>query len=75
LLETSHAIRLYKFWSLIRLSPEIESVDESIGRLVGLSNSMLDTGEWLAETARSNRNAADEILQLRTIGRNNNHLL
>lgn len=60
---TTHAIRWYRFFECIRLVPKRENVEEAVGNLIRISNSIY-TGN-----GRENSNDADNVKKLLTVPR------
>jgi hypothetical protein len=65
LAETSQGIRLYWFWLILRMTPRRKRIDEAIGLLTRMSNSMFafDSARQ-AEQIRQNWADADAIMKL-----------
>jgi hypothetical protein len=65
LAETSQGIRLYWFWLILRMTPRRKRIDEAIGLLTRMSNSMFAfDSESRAEQTRQNSADADTVIKL-----------
>ena len=73
LAETSQGIRLYWIWTILRMAPGRKRIDEAIGLLTGMSNSMFaSTAQDRADQGRQNgddANAITALLRLRRWGK------
>jgi hypothetical protein len=65
LAETSQGIRLYRLWRVLRLTPDRSQIDEAIGLLTRMSNSMFAFSHGTQmEQIRQNWDDADSIIRI-----------